>query len=122
MFVSGKDMTTGATQFIDFNSTYTDGLSLGGGAIYCSMCNIISLKSSTFSNNFAKDGGALIISFDLAYEASVSSFSVDQCSFTSNKATLHGGAVYSTEKLDAPFGVNPGLLKVDMQLLSNTFD
>lgn len=80
-------MNSGYTHLYDEGSTYRDGLSLGGGAIYCSMCNIISLKTDTFENNYAKNGGAMIIAFDLAYEATASYFTIDGCSFINSKAT-----------------------------------
>lgn len=69
LYVSGYDMNNGRTNLYDTNSRYEEGLSLGGGAIYCSMCNIISVISSTFTNNYSKFGGAMIIAFDLAFQA-----------------------------------------------------
>ena len=78
------------------------------------MCNIISLKRNTFSNNYAKNGGALIIAFDLATIATESLFTIDSCTFTNSRATLDGGAIYVIEKLDSL--ADPNLVKVVLDL------
>ena len=112
-------MINGYTYLYDQDSTYRDGLSLGGGAIYCSMCKIISLKSVIFSNNYAKNGGAMIIAFDSATQPTESSLTIDSCTFKNSRATLHGGAVYVIEKLDST--IDPHLIKVVLDLKTNTF-
>ena len=112
-------MSNGYTNVYDEGSFYYEGLSLGGGAIYCSMCNLISLKNDYFENNYAKDGGSLIIAFDLAYEATLSNLTLDGCTFTNSKATNDGGSVYTTEKLDSV--TNPGMVKLSIDLKSNVF-
>lgn len=61
----------------------------------------------------------MIIAFDLAFEETSSYFTIDSCTFTDSKAIQHGGSVCSMEKLDSL--TNPGLIKLVMDLKSNTF-
>ena len=82
LYISGKDMNNEETVFFDENSSYSEGISLGGGAIYCSMCNIISIISCNFSSNIAVDGGSVAIAFDLAYEEATSYFDLINSTFT----------------------------------------
>lgn len=86
-YISGSDMIGGGTEFYDLNSDYSEGMSLGGGALYCSMCNVINIQGSKFRENYAKNGGALIVAYDLALVPSSSLFTIDGCEFMNNYAT-----------------------------------
>lgn len=74
-------------------STYTG----RGGAVFGSFTSL-TITNSTFSSNFAGDGGALYV------QTPTAPFSASLCTFTENRAShklfqaaSHGGAVYITE-------------------------
>lgn len=54
---------TNKVEFFDKNSIYSNAAAKYGGVIYIENCNTLSLNGSNFQNNYAKSGGAILMTY-----------------------------------------------------------
>lgn len=63
------------------------------------MCSSIYLNTTTFNENYAQNGGALLLSFENADDLFQCNLNISNTTFSSNKAILNGGAINVVESL-----------------------